>query len=475
MAGGQTGSSVGRIHTARVPLRALGALAVSDGIEWIEAAMVCLPALDTSMPATGADLVHGTYGYKGNGVLIAIYDTGIDYTHEDFRNSDGSTRIKAIWDQTVSTGAGSSPTGYTYGREWSEADINAELVASPPGTVTEQDINGHGTHVTGISAGNGRATGNSIAAGRHVGMAPEADILVIKGGDDSFLSTKVQDGVAWAISKAAGSSQPIVINLSLGGHSGAHDGTSNYEQYLDSSLGTGKVIVAAAGDEGSDNIHDRTSLTAAMTDVDSFSITVAYDGAVEAGTGNDYAKLESWHNGSAAVSITVRAPDGTTTYGPVSQGGSLDLDLASGHVTIQSTSSPVTVNSDHQAIIYIDDATAGQEPMAGDWWIIYELSSGTTATIDTWIYETSSLDAEVTGGDASYSVGMPATAEDIITVGAFVTKWSWPAIDGQNWGYPGTDRTGDYASFSSHGPTRDGRTKPEITAPGQGKARPLRM
>ncbi len=468
MAGGLTGSSLNRIHTARVPLRSLSALALSDGIEWIEAAMVCYPTLDTSMPATGADLVHGAaYGYKGAGVLIAIYDTGIDYTHEDFRNPDGTTRIKAIWDQTVDSGAGVPPTGYTYGREWSEADLNAELGASPPGTVTQQDINGHGTHVAGIAAGNGRATGNSIAAGRHVGMAPEADILVIKGGDDSFLSTKVQDGVAWAISKAAGSSQPIVINLSLGGHSGAHDGTSNYEQYLDAALGTGRVIVAAAGNEGGDHIHSQTSLAAAMTDVDSFAITVTYDGAVQAGTGNDYAKLQSWHDGTASVAITVRAPDGTT-YGPVSQGGSLSLDQATGNVEIQSTALPVTANGDHQAIIYINDATAGQEPVAGDWWIIYELSSGTTTTVDTWIYETSSLDAEVSGGDASYSVGMPATAEDIITVGAWVTKWSWTAIDNQTWGYPGTNRTGDYALFSSHGPTRDGRTKPEITAPGKG-------
>ncbi|MFC1499474.1 S8 family serine peptidase [Candidatus Zixiibacteriota bacterium] len=466
MAGGEIGSRIGRIHTARVPLSTLGALAVSDGIEWIEAAMVCRPALEVSMPATGADLVHGSYGYKGAGVLIAIYDTGIDYTHEDFRNADGSTRIKAIWDQTVSSGAGSFPTGYAYGREWSEADINAELVVSPPGTVSEQDINGHGTHVAGIAAGNGRATGNSIAAGRHVGMAPEADILVIKGGDESFLSTQVMDGVAWAISKATALGQPIVINLSLGGHSGAHDGTSNYEMFLDGALGTGQLIVAAAGNEGGDHIHSQTSLISTGTDIDSFAVTVTYDGTVQAGTGNDYVKMQSWHDGTADVAITVRAPDGTT-YGPVSQGGYLSLDLASGNVTIQSTSSPVTANEDHQAVIIIDDVTAGQEPMAGDWWIIYELSTGPAATVDAWIYEATFL-AQVTGGDASYSVGMPATAEDIITVGAWVTTWSWTAINAGNYSYLGTDRTGDYAIFSSQGPTRDGRTKPEISAPGKG-------
>ncbi len=465
--GGRIGSTLGRIHTARVPLSTLGTLASSSGIEWIEAAMVCYPTLDTSVPATGADQLHApAYGLKGAGVLVAIYDSGVDYTHDDFRNSDGSTRIKAMWDQSVNSGAGSPPSGYSYGREWSESDLNDELDGSPAGTVSQQDITGHGTHVGAIAAGNGLGTGNGEAAERHVGMAPEADILVIKGGDDSFLSTKVMDGIAWATSTAAGLGQPVVVNLSLGGHSGAHDGTSNYEEFLDSSLGFGKVIVVAAGNEGTDHIHSQVALSAGVTDIDSFAVTVGYGAGVQTGTGNDYMKLDSWYDGTASLEFTVRAPDGTT-YGPVSQGGSLSLDQAAGNVSVNSTSSPISTNGDHEALIVIDDATVGQEPMVGDWWIIYELVSGSSATVDAWIYDYT-FDAAVSGGDASYSVGTPGTAADIITVGAYVTKWSWTAMGGVPASYQGTDRTGDYADFSSHGPTRDGRLKPEISAPGKG-------
>jgi len=260
---------------------------------------------------------------------------------------------------------------------------------------------------------------------------------------------------------------PVVINLSLGGHSGAHDGTSNYEEFLDAALGTGQVIVVAAGNEGSDNIHGQVSLSSGATDVDSFAVTVDYGTAsAQSGTGNDYLKLDSWYDGSAAISVTVRAPDGTT-YGPVTQGGSLSLDQAAGNVSVNSTPSPVSTNGDHEALIVIDDATVGQEPMEGDWWIIYDLVSGSSATVDAWIYDYT-FEASFSGGDASYSVATPGTATDVITVGAWVTRWSWTAIDGNGYSYGGTDRTGDYATFSSHGPTRDARLKPEISAPGQG-------
>ena len=252
MVGGRIGTRVGPVVTAWVPLSGLRTLAEQPGVEYIEASSLLYPELDSSVPATRADLVHGgSYNLRGQGVLVTVFDTGLDYTHDDFRNPDGTTRVLYMWDQTVS---GTPPSGFSYGAEWTKSDIDAELGVSPPGVVNEQDSNGHGTHVAGIAAGNGRATGNSQPADTYVGMAPEADILIVKGGNDSFPTSNVIDGIAWAMARADQLGQPIVINLSLGGHSGAHDGTRAHELAITAAVGQGKVIVVSAGNSAG-SIH----------------------------------------------------------------------------------------------------------------------------------------------------------------------------------------------------------------------------
>lgn len=459
---GENVSRLGMVRIARVPLHSVVEIAESPGIEWVEASTISRPLLDVSVPETHADLVHGTgYGYKGAGTLVAIYDSGIDFTHEDFRNPDGTTRIKAIWDQTDNLGT--PPTGYAYGSEWTEAQINDEIDGTPAGLINQQDTNGHGTHVAGIAAGNGRATGNSQPSGRHVGMAPEADILVIKGGDGTFFSTMILQGVEWAVSKASSLGQPVVINLSLGGHNGAHDGTSNYEIGLDSAVGPGKVIVAAAGNEGNDQIHSHIELFG--TNIDSFSLEIpAY--TPQSDNGNDYVKMDTWYDGTASAMVTVKAPGGAI-YGPWNPGDNFSLEQPEGNVSCASTAAPVATNGDHNIVLVIDDATVGQEPAVGTWWVIFEVGSGDVATVDTWIYE-NTIDADITGATADYTVAVPGTAVEIITTGSYVSKWSWTAIDDNNYYYGTPDRTNDYSTFSSWGPTRDGRIKPEISAPGQG-------
>jgi len=239
-AGGTVGSRLGRIVTARVPLSSVSTLAGLPGVEYVEASTENTIAMDAGLDSIGADELHsGAYNYRGSGVLVAVYDTGLDYTHNDFRNGDGTTRVLSMWDQT--NDSGTAPSGFTKGSEWSEVQLNDELDGSPAGLVTQFDTNGHGTHVMGIAAGNGRATGNGKPDSVYVGVAPAADLLVIKGGDGSFSSADIIDGIAWTFTKADVLSQPCVLNMSLGGHSGPHDGTSLYEQAIDNAVGTSKV------------------------------------------------------------------------------------------------------------------------------------------------------------------------------------------------------------------------------------------
>lgn len=472
MAGGAVGTRLGPVVTARIPLRQAQEVAESPGVAYVEASAPMRPHLDTSIPEINVDLLHGAgYNLRGSGVLVAIFDSGIDFTHDDFRNPDGTSRIVAIWDQTAVGPGPTSIPGFSStvgGLEWTRSEIDAEL-SSPTGTISQQDITGHGTHVAGIAAGDGSATGGGQPAGRYLGVAPEADILIIKGGDDTFSSTGVLEGVAYAFAKAGQLGVPAVVNLSLGGHLGPHDGQSNYEQGLDAGVGTGRVVVVSAGNEGDSGIHGRATVSSATTA--DIRITVPTY-APESGTENDYVDMNIWYESSAQVRLGVQAPGGTS-YGPFPFGfgapSGQSEDKAEGAVLVASGSGGGGL--DNVIILKIRDETAAQEPAEGTWTLTFELTSGSGATIDLWIFDTSlggSAEAEVAGAAPDYTVAIPGTADKAITVGSYVTKWSWTSIAGAVQYAGPTNRTSDYSTFSSRGPSRDGRTKPEITAPGQG-------
>ncbi|MCU1277560.1 MAG: hypothetical protein JWM53_1106, partial [bacterium] len=208
-------------------------LGVSD-VMTVEERRILRPLLDASGPAIGAPAARLETGLDGTGSLVAIVDTGVDFRHADLRRADGSTRIAAILDYMHARGdLHPELPDYNGGAVWLSADIDATLAATggmaPTNAVTEIDTNGHGTHVAGIAASNGLATGNGLPAGRYVGVAPGAGIIAIQGthGDATFTDSDVIAGCRFAVDQAQRLGRPVVANLSLGSNAGPHDGTSD--------------------------------------------------------------------------------------------------------------------------------------------------------------------------------------------------------------------------------------------------------
>lgn len=210
--------------------------------------------MDTALIHNNITQIHSgitplSQAYTGKNVIIGILDSGIYFEHDDFKNANGTTRIKYIWDQNINNPT-NPPAPYNYGNEWSWIDIdNGSCNHVEP---TSQ--NGHGTTVAGTAASNG------LANGSHKGVAPESDIIAVAVdyyGND-FLSNTL-DAIDYVFKKADALGKACVINTSIGTYSGSHDGLDFTTQLIDALLDErpGRVLVSSAGN--GNNINNVTN------------------------------------------------------------------------------------------------------------------------------------------------------------------------------------------------------------------------
>jgi subtilisin family serine protease len=433
-AGAQVGTVAGNIVTARLTLGQLERIAALPNVTYVAAShrvqlfgteapglsadSFSHPNLDVSMPETGADACHAL-GTAGAGAVVGVADTGLDLTHPDFHD---------------------------------------RIVCYAYPTRDPLDTYGHGTHVTGIAAGDG----SSSAAG-YIGMAPEADICAAKV---VLTDAGIIDGVSFIFSQAAALGEPAVVNLSLGNQFGPHDGSSSFEQSLESLLGPGKIVVASAGNDGDTAIHAGGDVPAGG----------CIDITTDANSADASSVFDYWYDGAADVCLTVLTPNGHSV-GPVCAGDALDYQMDPAGVTpdgcvyMDNASMGPAPNGDNELVTYVDGQYYGcpNDVAAGTW--TYRFCAEGGAHIDGWSNtwdEVQEFDPPY--GNTDMTVGMPATAEDVIAVGSYVTKICWESLDGtwchQDF-FPGEVITiGDISPYSSKGPTRDGRSKPDISAPG---------
>ncbi len=456
--GGKIRSVIGDIATVDIPLSAVSKIAQLQNIVFIESAKPVKPRLNLSVPETGADMLRsGTppnwTGATGKGVIIGIVDTGIDLNHADFKDASGKTRVLYLWDQAATTGTPPSGFNYgTYGNECTKAVIDAGGCSA----ATAQDTKGHGTHVAGIAGGNGQATGNGQAAYRYVGIAPEADLIIVNSLNGVTATNAVVDGIAYIQAKAAALGKPSVINLSLGGHDDPHDGTSSYARALDNATGTGKAIVVCAGNEADSKIHASGTVTQGSSTTVDFEIPAGKEG-----------NLTIWYAGSDQMGISVS--NGTCTTSVVNPGSTQSFETSCGAIAI-SSSDVQAINGDRNIVVNL---ASGTNPLTtGAWSFTLSGISITNGHFDAWSGDEVATFTTDTDIDTSITLVDGGTATKVITVASYITRPSnGSANDPQD---PVDASVGEISSFSSHGPRRScsdtsncpSVQKPDITAPG---------
>lgn len=488
-AGAELGSRVGDIVTARIPLESLPALLEEPSIRVMEAAKALAPLAVPAVPGpAGAVILNDSAiddagfevlrrrvgasweGLAGNGVIIGVYDSGLDLTHGDFVDATGSTRVLFAWDQTES-GAGPGPLGeqvFDYGVECTGPTID-------DGGCPMVDRVGHGTHVTGTAAGDGSATGRGQPAWQYPGGAPGADLIVVKGGDGVFTADRLVDGVAYMVERAAALGRPIVVNISLSGQSGPHDGTTLFEEALDGLSGPGRIVVAGAGNAGDHRntmpaVPNGPHHARGRVGVGGHAVVIPSYAPTE-GPANDAVLLELWYDGADSLTLRVRSPRGDAVS--AATGDSAALSGAGGAVAIlNAVDGPHPGNGDHSALLALLDLDAASPPDTGRWEIeLVPAAIHGTGDYHLWLTGTTLVSTRppwLEGGTSNrYLVGIPATADRVLAVGAHVTRHSWPGLEGEENLFPFREPVGDIAYFSSPGPRRDGVRKPDITAPGK--------
>jgi len=437
-----------RTLLVRVPRSGLETMAKMAAVDYVEAATRLRPHCDLAHGSTGLLREGGvTVPQTGKGVVVGVVDTGIDVSHPAFRNKDGSTRIVRYIDQEA-------------GKEYDAEDIDA---GEANGSVDEI---GHGTHVAGIAAGNGAGS----PKGRFRGVAPEADLAIVK---TTFLSSDIADAVAQVFDVAGELGKPCVVNLSLGGHVGGHDGTTVTERTIDQLSGPGRLVVVSAGNEAQDRVHAGTELP---RDSHKPARWVADFELRSRRVGNSIMGLlvvQVWHQHEDDLRVRLRSPNGESFEAPT--GGAAETDR--GVFFVQAVHQQAPYSGDHSTTFLV--AALPQPQWLRGWSVIVEEDrSGTKHGVEVGAVHAWIRDREegsfTKGYTRSHLVGMPGTSYSAITTASYATRREWTSRDPL---HPdvvlGEIHFEDVSYFSSPGPTREGHNKPEIAAPGQWLIAPL--
>ena len=401
----------------------------------------------TSMTAAGITQVQQSLlGATGRGVLVGIIDTGIDYTHPVFRNADGTTRIRAIWDQTIQDGP--LPRWVSYGSEYVSAQIDQALQTEDPfALVPSRDQDGHGTFLAGI------ATGSASEDGSFVGAAPGAAIAVVKlkpakeylrqfyGIQPDAVAYQENDimlAAAYLRELREELDMPLVILCGLGTNWGSHDGHANLERMLsDLADQPGVSVAVPVGNEAGMGHHYRGEITREGDYMD-VEIRVAPD---EVGF-----QLELWSRVPDRFTVSIISPGGSAVPQiPVSLGQNQRVEFVLEGTTIDVSYRFFEVQSNHHLAVmrFIT-------PSSGVWTVRVYCLRYLTGVFHMWLPQRTFVreGTAFLSPEPDTTLMIPSTAENLLSVAAYDHK------------------NGNLYIRSGRGYTTQGAIKPDFAAPG---------
>lgn len=378
-----------------------------------------------------------TFNLFGEGVIVAIIDSGIDYSHADFRNEDGTTRIVALWDQTI---PGNPPPGFDMGTLYTSEQINQALQTPMPqrmDIVPSTDSSGHGTHVAGIAAGNGRASD-----GLYRGIASKSELMIVKLGQsvgNSFpKTTQLMEGIDFVINEASALGKPVAINISNGNNYGSHTGAALLETYINEVADRWKTnIIIGTGNEGATGTHAEGVLTSRANAVIELSVS-NYEFTLN---------VQIWKNYFDHFDILIEAPNGTRV-GPIPEIlGKQQFSIAQTEILLY-FGEPNPYNPQQE--IYIEMIPARDYVNTGVWRFELVPRRIITGNYDMWLPAGGLInpDTRFLAPSEFTTLTIPSTAYRAISVGAYDSY------------------TNSYAPFSGRGFTRNEMLKPDLAAPG---------
>ncbi len=399
--------------------------------------------------------------YQGKDVIIGIIDLGLEVNHPDFLNADSSTRVLYYWNQN--SNAGSNPTDYNYGTEWNAAQIDS-------GLLVHTNTSDHGSHVTGIAAGNGRALG------KFQGMAPKADIIFVDYYQGNVLDwkTTVNQAVEYIFNKADALGKPCVVNLSLGSYIGSHDGRDPYTQFTDSLVQAkqGRALVCASGNSGDADAYHLSYEVTADTNFTWFkynpSTWYGFSGLIF----ELWADTVDFQNVQFSLGADRILPSqefiGQTPFKNIQIGSSFDTIYNSDMTMLAEVGNWVELIDDKyfmQVYILQVDSTDFN----------YRFSTTGSGKFDVWssssftgssdmVVDSTAMPFYKNPDKFSSIVSGWACSEQSITVGNYTSVDRY--LDFKDSLQVFDDQPGALFHNSSIGPTRDGRIKPDLTAPG---------
>ncbi|MDO4321642.1 MAG: S8 family peptidase [Lachnospiraceae bacterium] len=449
-----------------LPQRDMERLAALPQTEYIEKPKRLYFEADTGRAASCiSPLQTPQYGLFGEGVLVAVIDSGIDYFHPDFRNEDGSTRILALWDQTAvpqstvgepggnmpereladrqnnSVRRETPPEGFVLGIEYTKEDIDEALRTGSRedayAIVPERDLSGHGTQVAGIAAGNGRASG-----GRYRGVAARSDLIVVKLGvprEGGFpRTTELMQALEYVIRKSEKYRRPIAVNLSFGNAYGSHRGTSLLEEYIDLLADRGRnVIAVGTGNEGNTGGHVAGQLSQQPREIE-FVISDF----------ETVMNLQIWKNYADSFRITIIHPNGSRVDLIRTESEAYRYRL--GNVTLlvyYGAPSPYQIRQE----IFVDFIPDGTYLDSGIWRVLLTPERIVTGDYELWMPDSRarSSGSRFLQPSPETTMTVPSAAHRVVAVGAYDAR--------QN----------AYASFSGRGwPDAVYQVRPDLAAPG---------